>query len=192
MVSMLLIGSVTLAMATFAPNLCPVPAVYLGTGRSNALLVDVQSRQATYTRRAVELENLVAAMRESKSQHNIAICSKSGQPCVDIKLPEGRIVLAVRVGPVGSSYEAEGVAFQIVASAPRLGFGLGDMYWISYKSDDKNNPAGVFAFSSTQGITAISMTEDPDARTSALGSTLILLNSPGLLADCPVGQEGRK
>jgi hypothetical protein len=119
-------------------------------------------------------------MRQSRQQHNVESC---GDKCVHIRLEEGTIVLAFRPGPEGFRYEFADVRFSIAEVAKGFGLGLEDLYWIEYRSGDRNNPAGIFLYSSSQGVLSISMTDYSDPRTSALGSTLSLVGRPGLLSD---------
>jgi len=155
--------------------------IYLGGGHANALLIDVPTRQVVYTRHVEDPEELLKAMREFRQQQNISSC---GERCIDMRLEEGRIVLAVRLGEQGFAYNAAGANFTIEDVAKDFGLGRGDLYWIAYRSKELNNPAGVFVYSTKQGILSLSMTgQDDDVRSSALGSTLSLVAVPGLLSE---------
>jgi hypothetical protein len=154
--------------------------LYLGNGHSNGLFVDVPTGQAVYTRTTREPQDLLLAMNQFRQQRNVRGC---GERCVSIQLEEGQIVLAFRPGPTGFEYEIAGVKFEIAEVAKDFGLDLGDLYWIEYRNEDKNNPAGVFLYSSVEGVLSLSMTDHVDQRTAALGSTLSLVRGPGLLSD---------
>jgi hypothetical protein len=175
----LVLSAVVAAANTAQPELCK-GMIYLGGGHANALLVDVPTRQATYTRHIEDPEDLLKAMRGFRQLQNISTC---GERCIDMRLEEGRIVLAFRPGEKGLAYEAAGVSFVIEDVAKGFGLGRGDLYWIGYRSKEPNNPAGVFVYSTTQGVLSLSMTDRDDPRSSTLGSTLSLLAVPGLLSD---------
>jgi hypothetical protein len=154
--------------------------LYLGNGHSNGLFVDVPTGQAAYTRKTEEPQSMLQAMRQFRQQHNVKNC---GEKCVSIRLEEGSIVLAFRPGSAGFAYEIAKVRFKITEVARDFGLGVGDLYWIEYRGGDPNNLAGIFLYSTTQGVLSLSMTDRVDVRTSALGSTLSLVQRPGLLSD---------
>jgi hypothetical protein len=158
---------------------CP-GMLYLGNGLSNGLFVDVPTQQAVYAHRIEEPQPMLQAMRQFHQQRNVESC---GDKCVHIRLEEGTIVLAFRPGTEGFRYEFDGVKFSIAEVVKSFGLGLGDLYWIEYRSGDRNNPAGIFLYSSAQGVLSLSMTDHSDPRTSALGSTLSLVGRRGLLSD---------
>lgn len=161
------------------PELCK-GMIYIGGARANALLVDVATRQAVYGTRVENPEDLLKGMRVSAKQQDIRNC---GERCIDMRLEQGRIVLAFRQGEKGFAYEAAGVRFVIEDVAKDFGLDWGDLYWIAYRSEERSNPAGVFAYSTKQGVLSLSMTDEDDRRSSGLGSTLSLMATPGLLSD---------
>jgi len=189
---------VTLAMFVFCTAIaraetqaeCVNGMLYLSNSRSSALFVEPVTGQAVYSRQIDNPEELLDVMRKSIQQRNVMNCASTldhGSKCVDIGLLEGRIILAFRQGSAGFKYEVRGVKFEIAEVVRNLGFGLGDMYWIRYQGQDKNNPAGIFTYSSTQGVLSISMSPTQTLSAAPVGSTLTLVQRPGLLAheSCP-------
>jgi len=176
---MLWLGFATGVTHAGEQKICP-GMVYLGNAHSNALFVDVPTAQAVYTRKTDDAASLLAAMRQFRQQHNVDAC---GERCVSIRLEEGRIVLAFRPGTAGLTYDAAGVKFKIQDVVRNFGFSRGDLYWIEYRGDDPNNSSGAFLYSSTNGVLSISMANDANAKSAAVGATLTLVQEYGLLSD---------
>jgi hypothetical protein len=175
----LLVGLAIGAAQADDQQACP-GMVYLGNARSSALFVDVPTAQAVYSRETDDAASLLEAMRQFRQQRNVKPC---GERCVNIELEEGRIVLAFKSGPVGYTYHAADMSFRVQDLVKNFGFSLGDLYWIEYRGGDANNPAGVFLYSSNNGVLSISMANDAKADNAAVGATLTLVQTHGLLSD---------
>lgn len=164
-------------------SLCSRGSLYLGNARSSGLFVDETTGQAVFTRSVVDGEGLLDAMRRSRQQRNLTSCATSAiEACITITLEQGVIILAFREGNQGDSFDVQKARFRIREKAKDFGFGLGDMYWIEYTTADKNNPAGLFTYSTSKGVLGISLTDDTTGQKSPLGSTLTLVSGTGLLS----------